>query len=911
MIKPDHSPHSSNSEPEMAANGKPVDRATGSITDKLLEIGRDEDKIRARALVDPPISPSRTRKGTVFAPISPRTDAKQAYSDDESRRARVTSQRSDATREVSPLTRNEEALENIDDTTRRLEALRRAFQEIQSALEREEAKHRRANTGDERIQRSSNASNERERERAEHRPELYYPKGGALLNPFSQLRFTGNRSKLHPMNFLRKFRGMARFENMPSNQLLYYFGNCMTERAAVWWESTSHEHIEEAYAAFVSKYWSKTHQAELSRELHTGRYASEELENMSEYVTERYQQNKFLDSPIDEEIFVELIVNHLPARIREKLHVRIDTTVDQLAEQLDKLEHRRNDDGEERDSRITTANRTVERESVASKRTEYYGQRPREGRTTAWNPFKRKSSPERGLLKAAPRAAPSNAASAREPTARTRETSKSTSRGRNRSASPPNARRQTRTDDKKPGQAEISKPGKETSKNDVKTKNVGSIDTGYDSEYSSERKTTKRGASKGKNRRDKDDQDDVTATLIRSVDAQIRNDKRYYVPAKLVKETGQWHVDIFCDTGATSSLVREDTLEKFQEALKKQNIDDSLRTIKIKQQDFGGAFTKTDAKTNRMVQLTIRFQQTNGLELTLRHKFNVIKRMNKPIVIGQDVLMKHYAYTRPKVNGEGGTLVFRLDPETKHVVSYDVDRNGEGTTKPATRPKKNRKSRRKGEAKRAEETEEQVDGTAEGKRITQPREDPICQSRAQRKRKRREKLSKKSTDKPRKIRYTTKVEKDDESTGHNTDKQDPRVRTLMDKHAELFDGRLGLIHGYIHRINVKNDKPKAAKSYPIPLKYQKEVSRQIDEMESLGVIAKRQTEYINPLVVVHKPNGELRLCLDARSVNCTTTKDYAQPPNIDEVLALIGKDKVYSKLDVSKAYCRVATENRF
>lgn len=68
---------------------------------------------------------------------------------------------------------------------------------------------------------------------------------------------------------------------------------------------------------------------------------------------------------------------------------------------------------------------------------------------------------------------------------------------------------------------------------------------------------------------------------------------------------------------------------------------------------------------------------------------------------------------------------------------------------------------------------------------------------------------------------------------------------------------------------------------------------QLREMESLGIIKKQATEFINLLVVALRSNGKIRICLDARSINEKMINEHAQPPTIDEVLALIGERKFF------------------
>lgn len=52
--------------------------------------------------------------------------------------------------------------------------------------------------------------------------------------------------------------------------------------------------------------------------------------------------------------------------------------------------------------------------------------------------------------------------------------------------------------------------------------------------------------------------------ITRSVHVVIKADGRYYAPVKLTTQGVEWPTTIFCDTGATNSIIREDALEKFQ-----------------------------------------------------------------------------------------------------------------------------------------------------------------------------------------------------------------------------------------------------------------------------------------------------------------------------------------------------------
>ena len=56
-------------------------------------------------------------------------------------------------------------------------------------------------------------------------------------------------------------------------------------------------------------------------------------------------------------------------------------------------------------------------------------------------------------------------------------------------------------------------------------------------------------------------------------------------------------------------------------------------------------------------------------------------------------------------------------------------------------------------------------------------------------------------------------------------------------------------------------------------------------MESLEVISKleKSTEWVNGMVIVEKPNGKLRICLDPRPSNKAIKRHHQPMPTVEEI----------------------------
>lgn len=134
------------------------------------------------------------------------------------------------------------------------------------------------------------------------------------------------------------------------------------------------------------------------------------------------------------------------------------------------------------------------------------------------------------------------------------------------------------------------------------------------------------------------------------------------------------------------------------------------------------------------------------------------------------------------------------------------------------------------------------------------------------------------------------------------------IEELKQEFAKVFEDKTGKMVGYKHKIKLRNAAPFKGKSYPIPQAYRDQIQKQIDQLVEQKIIKRAATEYINPIVVVKKKNGDLRMCLDARNINARMEADHAQPPNVEEILCKIDDAKWFAQLDINKAFWTMELE---
>ena len=78
-------------------------------------------------------------------------------------------------------------------------------------------------------------------------------------------------------------------------------------------------------------------------------------------------------------------------------------------------------------------------------------------------------------------------------------------------------------------------------------------------------------------------------------------------------------------------------------------------------------------------------------------------------------------------------------------------------------------------------------------------------------------------------------------------------------------------------------------------------------MERLGVISRvtEMTPWCAAMVVVPKPSGFVRICVDFRPLNESVMREVHPMPTIDVTLAQLNGAKVFSKLDTNSGFWQV------
>lgn len=133
------------------------------------------------------------------------------------------------------------------------------------------------------------------------------------------------------------------------------------------------------------------------------------------------------------------------------------------------------------------------------------------------------------------------------------------------------------------------------------------------------------------------------------------------------------------------------------------------------------------------------------------------------------------------------------------------------------------------------------------------------------------------------------------------------AQKLFPSFENLGLGKTTLIQ---HEIDVANAKPIKQRHYAVSPAVQDILYCEIDRMLELGVIEESASAWCSPVVIVKKPNGSARLCLDLRKVNEVTKKDGYPLPLVDGLLARLSETRFITSLDLKDAFWQVPLEEK-
>ena len=109
-----------------------------------------------------------------------------------------------------------------------------------------------------------------------------------------------------------------------------------------------------------------------------------------------------------------------------------------------------------------------------------------------------------------------------------------------------------------------------------------------------------------------------------------------------------------------------------------------------------------------------------------------------------------------------------------------------------------------------------------------------------------------------------------------------------------------------HEIQMIGDvRPVRQTPYPIPQAKIEKVKEEVQAMLDLDVIEESNSPWSAPYVMVPKPDGTTRFCVNFKKVNSFSKFDAYPMPRIEEIIGRLGSSRYITKLDLCKGYWQV------
>lgn len=129
---------------------------------------------------------------------------------------------------------------------------------------------------------------------------------------------------------------------------------------------------------------------------------------------------------------------------------------------------------------------------------------------------------------------------------------------------------------------------------------------------------------------------------------------------------------------------------------------------------------------------------------------------------------------------------------------------------------------------------------------------------------------------------------------------------VLKQFSDVFVG-IGCLKGEYSIVLKDNFSPKIHAPRKVPFALQPKLKSKLNNLEKLGIVEKvnHPTDWVNSLTIVHKNDGDLRLCLDPKDLNEAIKRQHFQMPTFEDISSKLAGSTVFSILDTKDAFLHV------
>lgn len=139
-----------------------------------------------------------------------------------------------------------------------------------------------------------------------------------------------------------------------------------------------------------------------------------------------------------------------------------------------------------------------------------------------------------------------------------------------------------------------------------------------------------------------------------------------------------------------------------------------------------------------------------------------------------------------------------------------------------------------------------------------------------------------------------------------TPEEQVQLEQLIERWRAKQPAQLGATSKVQHIIDTGDSRPIKQRYYPISPHNQKIMDRELEDMLAQGIVERSNSAWSSPVVLVKKPDGSVRFCVDYRKLNQVTKRDAYPLPYVTNILDRLRDARVLSTIDIKSAYWQVA-----
>ena len=97
----------------------------------------------------------------------------------------------------------------------------------------------------------------------------------------------------------------------------------------------------------------------------------------------------------------------------------------------------------------------------------------------------------------------------------------------------------------------------------------------------------------------------------------------------------------------------------------------------------------------------------------------------------------------------------------------------------------------------------------------------------------------------------------------------------------------------------------------VPVPVREKVRKKLDELVCDEILSVTEaTDWVSSMVIVQKPNGQIRICIDPKDLNTAIGREYYPMPTIEEVSTRLKNARMFTVLDAKNGFWQIPLDDK-